>query len=519
MLVVRDFDVEAMDVLLGLDIGTTATKAGVYDLNGHTVVAAGANYEGGLSSPREGWMEQEPEDLWRAVVQATRSAAAAASDKGRIVALAISSQGGTTIPADATSHPLRPAISWLDTRAMTAGGLELDLEWGRDFFYHTTGWWSEAGLPLQHICWLRRHEPHTFAAASRFLFVNDFVMARMTGEYRMDPTNAAITMLYGLEKGDWDERLLGIAGITRGQLSLICPSGTAVGTLRPEVAAELGLSTEVIVVNGAHDQYCAALGAGVINPGDALLSCGTAWVLFFSTDNLVFDENQVFHPAPHIVSGRWGALSSLPSAGAAAEWYVQEVLPGSNVAGRSGFERYDWFNKGASQAPPGSNNLLFVPLLGGWDLTTQRFQTRGAWLGLTLTHTKKEMSRSVMEGVAYELMRLIELVRSVEVPLGSIKMVGGAAVSPVWPQVVADILGVPVSLPAAKQAASRGAAILAGVGAGLYQDVRKGLAQFGGEEFRLVPNPENHRKYQELYALYKDAVWKLKDLFMAVSCR
>jgi xylulokinase len=502
-----------MDLLLGLDVGTTATKACVYDLEGRVVAAASANYESGLRTPQEGWIEQDPEELWRAVVQATRAAAAASAGQGRIVALALSAQGGTTITADADGQALRPAISWMDTRAALAEGPELGRLWGGEFFYRTTGWWSEAALPLQHICWLRRHEPHIFAAAARFLFVNDYVLARMTGEYCMDPTDAAITMLHSLEQGGWDERLLDIAGIARSQLSPIRPSATPVGPLRPAVAAELGLAGDVMAVNGAHDQYCAALGAGVIAPGDALLSCGTAWVLLFSADRPVLDERQVFHPAPHVVPGQWGALSSLPSAGAAAEWYVQQVLPGPEAAGHPHPERYKWFNDGAARVPAGSNHLLFIPLLSGPYPAVQGAQARGAWLGLTLAHTKDEMSRSVMEGVAFEVRRLAELAEGLGVRLGFLKMVGGAAASPVWPQVVADVLGLPVILPGVKEAASRGAAILAGVGAGLFRDVEEGLARFGGGETRLEPDPRTGQKYRDLYTVYQDAFWKLQSIF------
>lgn len=508
-----------MELLLGLDVGTTATKAYVYDLEGRVVAAASASYGSGLSTPQEGWVEQDPEELWRAVVQATRAVAAASAGQGRIVALALSAQGGTTIAANAKGRALRPAISWMDTRAALAEGPELGHQWGGEFFYRTTGWWSEAALPLQHICWLRRHEPHVFAAAARFLFVNDYVLARMTGKHCMDPTDAAITMLYNLEQGDWDERLLDIAGIARSQLSPIRPSATPVGRLRPAVAAELGLSDDVIAVNGAHDQYCAALGAGVIAPGDALLSCGTAWVLLFCADRPIFDRRQVFHPAPHVVPGRWGALSSLPSAGAAAEWYVQQVLPGPEAAGHPHPERYQWFNDGAARVPAGSNHLLFIPLLSGPYPAIEGAQARGAWLGLTLAHTKNEMSRSVMEGVAFEIRRLIELAESLGVRLSSLKMVGGAAASPIWPQVVADVLGLPVVLPGVKEAASRGAAILAGVGVGFFRDVQEGLARFGGEELCLEPNLGIGQKYRELYAVYQDAFWKLQGVFANLAAQ
>ena len=199
------------------------------------------------------------------------------------------------------------------------------------------------------------------------------------------------------------------------------------------------------------------------------------------------------------------------------EWYVQKVLPCPDRVGTAGPERYGWLNEGAARARPGSGGLLFMPLLSGAYAAVQGAHARGAWLGLTLSHSKDEMSRSVMEGVAYEVRRQVALAEAMGARIEALKMVGGATASPVWPQVVADVLGLPVDLPEAREAGSRGAAILAGVGARLFRDAREGSARFHSLTSRLEPRPGQRQVYDELYAAYQEAFQGLQVAFGRLS--
>jgi xylulokinase len=503
-----------MDLLLGLDIGTTAVKAAVYDPRLHLLASAQVGYQKGLASPREGWVEHNCADLWQGVVAAVRSVAAAAAGQGTVTALSLSTQGGTTIALDGAGKTLRPAISWMDTRAT---GQSLRAGWSADRVYRTTGWWSDSGLSLRHIRWLNEHEPELFAHTHRFVFVNDFVLERMTGAAAMDPSNAAMTMLYGLAGQDWHDDLLQMAGVGRARLSPLAPSGAAVGRLLPAVAAELGLAPGVIVANGAHDQYCTALGAGIVRPGSTLIGSGTAWVLFFTTERPLFDSKQVFHPGPHVMPGHWGALSSIPSAGASIEWYLRQMSAMSVSTGVAAADKYRWLNEGAAQAPAGSKDLLFMPHLGGFYSAAGEQPVRGAWVGLTMAHSSNEMSRSIMEGVAYEVRRLVGLARESGAPISSATMVGGATTSPLWPHIVADVLGIPVAIPAQRDAACRGAAILAGVGAGVFAHALDGAAHSQTDETVLSPDAANVDRYDSLYETYCDAFSRLCPVFSALA--
>ena len=211
-----------MDLLLGLDVGTTATKALAFDLDGNVVASASCGY--GLLTPQPRWVEQDPDELWRGVVETSRAVSSQLSPGDRIVALSQSSQAGTTIPVGEDGQPTYNAISWMDQRGEKSAYRALD-ERGKDWVYTLTGWPLFGGLPLQHIAWFRRNQTEAFARTSRFLFVNDFIGERLTGVGCMNPADATITQLINVATGDWDERLLDIAGITRGQLSPMHPSG------------------------------------------------------------------------------------------------------------------------------------------------------------------------------------------------------------------------------------------------------------------------------------------------------
>jgi len=453
-----------MDLLLGLDIGTTAAKALLFDLEGNVVASASCRYN--LVVPQDGWVEQDPEELWHGVVETSRSVLRCIGPCDRVVALSLSSQAGTTIPVDAEGRPTHNAISWLDQRT---GGISqlVRQRLGVEVFHAITGWPLRGCMPLYHICWLQQNRPDDLAATRRFLFVNDFIIHRLTGQWCMNPSDAGMTRLMNIATADWDERLLGIAGITRDHLSPVHPSGCAVGTLTATASEVTGLPHDLLVVNGAHDQYCAAVGTGVTRSGHVLLSCGTAWVILAVPESLEVGLHSGMGISHHAVEGRWGALRSLGGVGTSLEWFLDNI----------------WGEKG-------TKNVIDIKNLGGF-------------IGLSLSHSRDDMARAVMEGIAFELRWAMEEMREAEVRVTELKMVGGAAGSPVWPQIVADVTGFPVSLPAVKQSASRGAAILAGVGAGLLHDPETGFLAFRGRETCLEPRAKNRHRYDDLFHTYR----------------
>jgi xylulokinase len=504
------------ELLVGLDVGTTATKALLFDLDGRVLAVASRGY--GLLTPGLGCVEQDPEQIWAAVVETLQSLSQAVGRRpggqnDRIVALSQSSQGGTTIPVEAQGRPLHAAFSWMDQRAAEEAAA-VEARWGADAIYRTTGWSLFGGLPLQHIAWFRRNRPAEFSATAHFLFVNDFIGYRLTGQRCMNPSDAGITQLMALATGDWDTRLLETAGVHRDQLSPVRPSGAVIGTLTAQAAEATGLPRDTLVVNGAHDQYCAAVGAGVTRPGRVLLSCGTAWVLLAVPPDLERGLGSRMAISRHAVEGRWGAIRSLGGVGSSLEWLVDNTYGGHpGGAGYTGSERatlYAALNDAAGQTPPGSDGLLFLPLAGGH--AANYGPARGGFLNLSLNHSRGHLGRAVMEGTAFELRWAVEETRAAGVGVTALTMVGGAAKSPVWPRIVADVLGVPVTIPAEKDAAARGAAILAGVGAGLLENAEAGFAAWSGDETSLEPAPAHQPVIDAAYARYQAAVQTLATI-------
>jgi len=486
-----------MDLLLGLDVGTTATKALLFDPEGNIVASASRQY--GLLTPQEEWVEQDPDDLWGGVVETTRAVLREVGPDDRILALSQSSQAGTTIPVDSTCEPVYNAISWMDHRG-AAQADQVRQQLSDEFIRRTTGWPLSEGLPLQHIGWLRANRPDVFEAARRFLFVNDFIGYRLTGELCMNPSDASITQLLNIGTADWDERLLDLVGITRDQLSPLQPSGYIVGRVTAEASAATGLSEDVLVVNGAHDQYCAAVGVGVTEPGLVMLSCGTAWVLLAVPEGPDVDLDAGLAMSCHAVAGRWGALRSLGGVGTSLEWFLDNVWIGRG-ADVSRDVLYQEVNEAATASPAGANGLLFYPLAGGHGGTIGG--TKGGFIGLSLRHTRADMARAVLEGVVFELRWVAEQISSAGLIISELKMVGGAAKSPIWPQIVADITNIPVALPAVSQAASLGAAALAGVGAGVFPSAEASFPDLRGRESLLDPSSDVRNVYDDQSAEYR----------------
>jgi len=497
-----------VELLLGLDVGTTATKAFLFDREGHLQAMASHAY--GLITPQPGWVEQDPETLWSAVVAVLRAVAAALRPADRLLALAQSSQGGTTIPLDADGRPLGNALSWMDGRAQAEYEALAQAGMG-EAIYRRTGWPLMAGLPLQHIRWLRRHQPERFRAVRRFAFVNDFIGRRLTGGWCMNPSDASITQLFDIETADWDDGLLELAGIRREQLSPIASSAVQIGRLTGDAAACTGLPAGLPVFNGAHDQYCAAVGAGVTAAGATLLSCGTAWVLLAVPASLEAGRRSGLALSCHAVPGRWGAIRSLGAVGAALEWLADNLWAD---VGPERADRYAVINRAAAAAGPGAHGLLFYPPTGGHTSATAG--GRGGWAGLALAHSRADLSRAVMEGTACELRWAIEEMAANGVDVGRLTMVGGAGRSPLWPQIVADVTGREVVVPAMTQAAGWGAAVLAGVGVGLFAHAEAAAPLVLADARRFMPADRRFGEAQ--FARYR-AFWPHMAAFPSAESR
>ena len=306
--------------VIGIDIGTTGCKAIVVDDAGQAV---GSGYQGyGLITGSGGVVEQDPRQ-WYVGMAASVRQATAGLDRRQIKALALSTQGASSLLVDERFTPLTNAITWMDMRS-AAQKEEIEAELGNEYIYRTTGWRAHAALDMAKGRWLAENDAVTFHNAHAFVSTIEYANYRLTGVGAIDPTNAAMRQLMDIRTKQWDGRLLQCARLEERKLPEILPSGSLLGGLTAQAAEELGLHTGVQVFNGAHDQYCGALGAAILKPGDLMLSTGTAWVTIAVSDSVVYSQSYL-SPGPHVLPGLYGALASLSACGAALDWLRNNI--------------------------------------------------------------------------------------------------------------------------------------------------------------------------------------------------
>ena len=487
--------------LLGIDVGTTGTKTLLFRTDGKLM---GQSYRAyGMSTPQVGWSEQNPEDWWNAVVDTVREACAALADTKQVRGISLSLQGGTMLAVDEDFNPLRPAMVWNDTRCAVQKNAYLREVGDADTMYQKTGWRLGNGLNAMQIRWMKDNEPELYAKTAMFMSVPDYISYKMTGIAAIDLSDIGINQLGNVREGRYDPEILAFAGITEEKLPKILRSGEVIGNLTERAAAELGLSTDVVLSAGAHDQYAVALGAGACKAGDILIGSGTCWVITCIGDEPDFDSG--LSQSVATVPGKWGSLWSLSSGGVCLEWLRRNfTLDPDNALS------YDVINQEAGVRKAAEDGLFFFPFSG--RSTLQKGFDKGSFIGLDLAHDRYHMARAIMEGVAFQIVWMMDAFRTKPSQDGLI-LAGGASKSPLWCQLVADIANLPVRIPAVADLACVGAAVLAGVGCGIYKDAETGCKELAVGERILYPNPENTKRYSQYFEEYKRIATALGDAY------
>jgi len=488
--------------MLGIDVGTTGTKSLLFSAGGTLLGHAYRPYE--TSTPQVLFSEQNPEDWWRAVCETVREVCVDPAVAANVAAISLSLQGGTLVPVDSELRPVRPAIVWNDGRCNAQREAYLKEVGGDDSMYQMSGWGLGNGLPALEIRWMRDNEPALHAKTAMFLSVPDYISAKMTGIAAIDPSDAGINQLYDIRKGSYDEAVLRFAGITEAQLPRVVRSGEMIGHLTEQAAAELGLSTNAVLVAGAHDQYAVALGAGANKPGDILIGSGTAWVVTAIGDQPAFETGlaQSIAAAPNL----WGSLLSLSSGGVCLEWWRKNLAVSETGEPVS----YETINEEVSKRKAAENGLFFFPFSGLMD--GQRHFQKGTFVGLDLSHDRYDLARAVMEGVVFQARWMMEQFRTKPSEAG-LKLAGGASKSPLWCALAANITNLPIRIPAVADLACVGAAIMAGVGCGIYRDAEEGYQCLAVGEQVLQPDPDAAAKYEQLYGVYKKTAEALGGVY------
>lgn len=478
--------------LLGIDVGTTGTKTILFSEDGELIGSAYRPYD--LSSPKVGMNEQNPEDWWRAIVETVRESVPSPEIGKNVAAISLSLQGGTVVPVDEHFTPLRPAIVWNDARCEKERA-----EFIKDFgsarvIYEKTGWELDPGLPVLQIRWMRENEPEIFAKAAMFLTVPDYVSAKMTGIPAVDPSDAGINQFYNIREGKYDADLLAFAGIREEQLAKVIRSGECIGHLTAEAAAELGLSEDAVLVTGAHDQYAVALGAGAMKAGDILIGSGTAWVVTALGDKPDFESSLAQSVAA--IPGMWGSLLSLSSGGVSLEWWRRKLTV------QDGGEKipFSVIDAEAETRHAADDGLFFYPFSG--KCRDDADFTKGTLVGLDLSHDRFDIAAAIMEGVVFQAVWMMESF-AVKPSADGLKLAGGASKSPIWTKMLANIANLPVRIPEVADLACVGAAVLAGVGGGIYKDAADGYDKLAIRETVVYPDADEAAKYAKHFETYK----------------
>jgi sugar (pentulose or hexulose) kinase len=498
---------EQQTLYLGIDVGTTGAKAVVVDAAGTVRGRGQAGYR--LECPRPGQFVHDAAEWQDAATIAVRAACTTA-DPARVAALAVSAQGGTLVAVDDNHQPLGPARSWLDRRAARSAAT-FARAFGPEDFYRRTGWPIAPNNTAAQLLDLASTEPGQFAAASCFCDTAAYLNGWLTGKATIDANVAGITQLINVDLASWDKDILEVIGVAPDRLPLIATPGSAVGPLTERAAAALGLRPGTVVGAGAQDQYCAALGAGVIADGDVLLSTGTAWVMLAIASAPYRDPAGGIGTGRHLAPGLWGHFGEVSNGGVSIEW-ARRLLNHGDHAPLS-IEDLDGV---LARTPRGADGLTFFPFFDGTSPYDRLETSQGSLLGLSLSHDHRDVLRAVAEGVAFATRILLRGYRSPAGCPGSPPVVtGGATRSREWIQLLADILGTDLLVSSEPDAACVGAAILAALAAGDVADIRLGAELMGSSAAIVAPGGAASRAYNGLFTTYERDARVLGELYAA----
>jgi xylulokinase len=477
-----------MGVVIGVDVGSQSVKAVVADEVGTALATASAPCT--MSHPAGGWAEQDPAHWRQALARAVREATGAADvGKHDVVMLGLACQVDGLVALDPQLRPLRPAIIWLDRRA-TAQSDALRDAVGEPELVARTGLNPDASHTAPKAMWLRDHEPHHYRAARWLAPVGAHMNGWLTGEVVQDHANASSTLLYGLKARGWDEQLVAHAGLDAERLPAIHPAGAVIGRLTPQAAEELGLGPRCEAIVGTGDDHAAAVGAGALGPGVIVDVTGTAEPVAVAAETAVIDERRLLETHAHAVDGMLLVENPGFVSGGSTQWW----------AAAQGITQRELFDRAAA-APPGSGGALFLPALSGATAPRWNDRMRGCFAGLALNHDATHLARAVLEGCAFALRDITDRLGQLGLAGEEIRVVGGGARSPLWLRIKADVTGRAVRPVRAQCATSTGAAMLAGVSAGMFS----GLTEAAQACVELAPpiEPAEEPVYAERYAEYR----------------
>ena len=484
-----------MRFVLGIDASTTATKAVLVDESGAVRGVGAAEY--GFEVPQPLWSEQDPQLWWDGAVAAIRSVLASTGTAGDdVAAIGLTGQMHGLVLLDARNEVLRPAILWNDQR--TAAECDaIRAAVGPERLIAITGNDALTGFTAPKLVWVRDHEPDVWRRVAHVLLPKDFVRLRLTGDHAVDKADGAGTILFDLAARDWSPQVLDALRIDRRWLPETFEGPDVTGVVTAAAAEATGLSPGTPVVAGGGDQAANAVGLGAVEAGSPVLSLGTSGVVFAPTARPIIESGGRVHAFCHSVPDRWHLMSVMLSAAGSLRWYRDTLAPGVP---------YGELTDAAADVPAGSDGLWFLPYLSGERTPHPDPLARGAFVGLTVGHERRHLTRAVLEGVAFGLRDGLDLMVEAGMPVPArIRASGGGTASPVWRQILADVLEAEIATVATTEGAAYGACLLAAVGAGWHASVVAATDAWVTATVAAAPGPdaavyrERHAGYRALY--------------------
>lgn len=499
-----------MKYVIGIDLGTSGTKTVLFDQLGNTVASHTVEYP--MYQPQNGWAEQDPADWWNATVTTVK---AVVTDSGvsneDIVGIGISGQMHGLVMLDEKNQIIRNSIIWCDQR--TAEECE-DIERlvGRERLIQITANPALTGFTASKIMWVKKHEAENYAKCRHILLPKDYVRFMLTGEYATEVSDASGMQLLDVGKRCWSDEVLEKLEIDKALLGKVYESPEITGYVTEEIAALTGLKAGTLVVGGAGDNAAAAVGTGTVIDGSAFTTIGTSGVVYAHTKEIAIDPKGRVHTFCCAVPGEWHVMGVTQGAGLSLKWFrdnfCQDIIA---EAKQKGVDPYDITNVMAQQSGISARRLLFLPYLMGERTPHLDPNARGAFVGLSAIHERGDMIRAIMEGVTYSLKDCLSVLEEMGVQPDNMLACGGGARSDLWRQMMADVYDMDVSTVDSKEGPALGVAILAMVGAGLYENVEVACQKVIRAHNTTKKKAENTEKYEKVYRIYKDLYQHLKE--------
>jgi D-xylulose kinase len=477
-----------------LDLGTTGCRTFIFDLAGTIIASDYQEWESYYPFPS--FVEQNASVWWESIKKTIEAAIKKSGiDKKEIVSLSVTNQRETIVPVDKEGNPLHNALIWQDRR--TTEQVEfIKKKIGIDKIYKTTGLTIDPYFSATKILWFKQEKPEIYQKAHKFLLVSDFIIYKLTGQFYTDYSNASRTMLFDINKLTYADTIASDMGIDLDKMPEPLESGVEIGEITTE---ETAFDKKTLVVTGAGDQQCAALGVGVVAPGQIKCTTGTGTFLLAYLKAPKFDPKKRVLCSCHAYPGAWVQEASIFTSGAVLRWFRDQIGKAECMLAEEGQDPYNIITSEAEKSPIGANGLILIPHFIGAGAPHWNPYAKGIIFGLSLGHTRKDLYRAVLEGVAFEVKKNIQVFKEIGIEPKELLLTGGGSRSDFWNQIYADVLGLVCVRNIIEEATSLGAAILAASGAGLFPEIAKAAESLCKVDKKWVPNQENLAFYDKLY--------------------